>query len=175
MNSRPDYSKLAPKPYAALIALSHYLNTETVLEATLLGLIYLRASMINRCGFCVGLHTAELERHNEPQSRIEALAQWETSDAFTLRERAALAWTDAVTNIQESQASDADYTAVNQFFTGKDLADLTWAIVQINAWNRMGIAFGMKWNPSPHSSSAHDRSQNVLAVGEDGGKVAEDK
>ena len=147
MAPRLPYPKLAPKAYDALIALGHYLNTDTALEPVLLGLVYLRASLLNDCGFCIGMHTAELKRHHEPQTRIEALAHWVESDAFTPRERAALAWTDAVTNIQASRGSEADYAAVSEFFQGKDLVDLTFAIAQINAWNRLGIAFAAEWDP----------------------------
>jgi AhpD family alkylhydroperoxidase len=116
---RLPYPKLAPDAYAALISLGHYLNTQTALEPILLGLVYLRASLLNQCHFCIGMHTAELRRHHEPQSRIDAVANWQSSDAFTPRERAALAWTDvltvlqpdAITNIPSTHASDADYAA----------------------------------------------------------------
>src|ERR1700728_3268876 len=106
---RLPYHKLAPKAYDALIALGHYLNTETALEPVLIELVYLRASTLNGCGFCIGMHTAELKKHHEPQSRIDAIAKWQDSDAFTPRERAALAWTDAITNIQSGHASDEEY------------------------------------------------------------------
>jgi AhpD family alkylhydroperoxidase len=167
---RLPYTKLAPKGYEALIGVGHYINTQTALEPVLLGLVYLRASILNWCGFCIGMHTAELKHHNEPQTRIDAVADWVGSDAFTPRERAALAWTDAITNIQISKASDEDYAAVKQFFDGKDLADLTFAIAQINAWNRLGIAFAMEWDPPKHEPAAAETS----AVDDDGGKVAED-
>lgn len=172
---RLDYKKLSPKPYAALLQLGHYINTETALGPILVGLVFLRASINNGCGFCIGMHTAELKHHNEPQSRIDAVAHWAESDAFTLRERAALAWTDSITNIQSTHASDADYAAVNEFFTGKDLVDLTWAIAQINAWNRLGIAFAMEWDPPQHKpTKTEEAPQEVAAVDDDGGKVAED-
>jgi len=152
--ARLSYPKLAPEAYAKYIAVGHYLSTGTALEPVLLGLIYLRASYLNGCGFCIGMHTGELQQHHEPQSRIDAIADWQSSDAFTPRERAALAWTDAITNIQSTHASDADYAAVTQFFTGKDLVDLTFAIAQINAWNRLGIAFGAEWKPPQPSRPA---------------------
>ncbi|HEX4156620.1 MAG TPA: carboxymuconolactone decarboxylase family protein [Acidobacteriaceae bacterium] len=148
---RLNYPKLAPEPYNALQSLGHSLRTATTLDAVLLGLIDLRASLLNRCGFCIGMHTAELKHAHEPDSRINAVANWnapENRDAFTPRERAALAWTDAITNIQESHASDEAYAAATEYFKGKDLVDLTWAIAAINAWNRLGIAFRAEWNPS---------------------------
>jgi alkylhydroperoxidase family enzyme len=100
------------------------------------------------------MHSASLLKRHEPQTRIDAIKNWQSSDAFTPRERAALAWTDVITNIQASHASDADYAAVNEFFTGKDLVDLTVAIAQINLWNRLGIAFATEWKPPQPSRPA---------------------
>lgn len=145
---RLPYPKLAPEAYHSLVALGHSLRTATSLDPVLLGLIDLRASQLNRCGFCIGMHTQELKHANEPESRIEAVASWRESDAFTPRERAALAWTEEITNIQDGHASDEAYAAVSQFFKEKDLVDLTFAIATINAWNRLGIAFRTEWNPS---------------------------
>ena len=152
---RLPYTKLAPEVYEATLAAGHALNTHTAIETKLLELVKLRASLVNACGFCAGMHTVELKkRHHEPDTRIDAVAEWRSSDAFTPRERAALAWTDAVTNIQDGHASDAEYEAVSQFFQGKDLVDLTFAIAQINAWNRLGIAFAVEWNPPQPKQSA---------------------
>ncbi len=148
MSDRLRYPELAPEGVASLRGLEHYLNATTALPAVLVELVRLRASLLNGCSFCVGHHTKELEKHNEPETRIEALRDWEPSQAFTPRERAALAWTDAVTNIQGSHASDAEYEAVSAFFHEKDLVDLTLAIAGINAWNRMSIAFAVQWDPS---------------------------
>jgi AhpD family alkylhydroperoxidase len=144
---RLPYDKLAPEAYAKLIALGHYLNTATALEPSLLGFIYLRASILNNCSFCKGLHTKELKHQNEPETRIAAVAEWQASDAFTPRERAALAWTDTVTRLGGQEIPDDAYAAVSAFFHDKDLADLTFAIANINAWNRLGVAFGLKWAP----------------------------
>src|SRR3984957_13411166 len=113
--ARLPYTKLAPEAYEKLQALGHYLSTGTALGPVLLGLVYLRVSILNGCGFCIGMHTAELKQHHEPQTRIDAVANWQASDAFTPRERAALAWTDAITNIQASYASDAEFAAVQEF------------------------------------------------------------
>jgi AhpD family alkylhydroperoxidase len=150
---RLPYTKLAPDGYAALTALGHYINTETALEPVLLEMVYLRASQLNECGFCIGMHTAELRKHNEPQSRIDAVAEWRNSDAFTPRERAALAWTEAITNLQESHASDEQYAAVSEHFQEKELVDLTFAIANINAWNRLGVAFRAEWAPKTHAAT----------------------
>lgn len=152
--ARLSYPKLAPEAYEKLLVVGHYLSTGTAIDPVLLELVYLRASMLNGCGFCVGMHTASLLKHHEPQTRIDDIGHWKSSDAYTPRERAALAWTDAITNIQSTHASDADYAAVNQFFSGKDLVDLTVAIAHINSWNRLGIAFATEWNPPKRSNPA---------------------
>ncbi|MES2391481.1 MAG: carboxymuconolactone decarboxylase family protein [Acidobacteriota bacterium] len=145
--ARLPYTKLAPKAYEALQALGHYLHTETALEAVLLELVFLRASLLNGCGFCVGMHTAALKKMHEPETRIEAVGHWVESDAFTPRERAALRWTDVLTKLEGGHASDDDYAAVSEFFGDKDLVDLSFAIANINAWNRLGVGFGTEWNP----------------------------
>ena len=151
---RLRYPQLAPEAYKTLQSLGHYLRTATSLDAVLLGLVDLRASQLNRCGFCIGMHTKELKHANEPDSRINAVANWRDSDAFTPRERAALAWTEEITNIQDGQASDEAYAAVREFFKDKELVDLTFAIATINAWNRLGIAFRAEWNPSIRPGNA---------------------
>jgi AhpD family alkylhydroperoxidase len=181
MPQRLRYAELAPQGIAALRQLEHYLNTGTTLSPVLLELLRLRVSTLNGCDFCIQMHTAELLKHNEPQSRIDAVADWQTSDAFTPRERAALAYADSVTNIQQTHISDAEYAAIDEFFSGKDLADLTITIANINSWNRLAIAFRSEWNPHPikQEPSTEPAAVNlgdatVSAVGDDGGKVAED-
>lgn len=144
---RLPYTKLAPEGYNVLAQLGKYVRLGTALDHVLIELIDLRASQLNGCSFCINMHTHELEKANEPESRISAVAHWRDSDAFTPRERAALAWTEEITNIQQGHASDAAFTAVSEFFKDKELVDLTYAIVTINAWNRLAIAFQPEWNP----------------------------
>ncbi|HZL27968.1 MAG TPA: carboxymuconolactone decarboxylase family protein [Acidobacteriaceae bacterium] len=181
MPQRLRYAELAPQGIAVLRQLEHYLNTGTTLSPVLLELLRLRVSTLNGCDFCIKMHTAELMKHNEPQSRIDAIADWRSSDAFTPRERAALAYADSVTNIQQTHVSDEEYAAINEFFTGKDLADLTLAIASINNWNRLAIPFRSEWDPGPAKPEASNEpaavnlgDATVSAVGDDGGKVAED-
>jgi AhpD family alkylhydroperoxidase len=182
MSQRLRYAELAPEGITALRASEHYLNTGTTLPAVLRELIRLRASLLNGCTFCIEMHRHELAKHNEPLTRVDAIANWQASDAFTPRERAAFAWTDIVTNIQSTHASDEEYAAVNQFFTGKDLADLTLTIASINAWNRIAIPFRAEWNPHAHKPSTPADTpaavnlggHEVSAVDDDGGKVSED-
>ncbi len=188
MAIRLRYPEIAPEGYAALSSLGHYINTATALSPVLIGLVDLRASLLNQCRFCINMHSAELRKHHEPQTRIDAVADWKRSDAFTPRERAALAWTDALTLLETgSHASDEDYAAIKEFFNEKDIVDLTFAVASINAWNRMGVAFRPQWNaqraaavtegiskePSQGDSNTpvpQDRS----AVHDDGAKVAHD-
>ena len=152
--SRLPYPKLAPEAYEKLVALGHYINTATTLEPVLLGLVYLRVSLMNGCGFCIGMHSDELRKHHEPESRIDAVAEWRGSDAFTPRERAALAWAEVLTDLPGSHASDEDYAAVSEFFKEKDLVDLTFSIANINAWNRLGVGFRAEWKPANGAAKA---------------------
>ena len=161
---RLPYPKLAPEPYRSLVSLGHYLRTATSLDAVLLGLIDLRASQLNGCGFCIGMHSKELKHANEPDSRIDAVANWRDSDAFTPRERAALAWTEEITNIQDGHASDEAYAAVSEYFKDKDLVDLTFAIATMNAWNRLGIAFAAEWNPPVRAAAAPNQEEQAATA-----------
>jgi AhpD family alkylhydroperoxidase len=164
---RLPYPKLDPEAYSSLQSLGHYLRTATTLDAVLLDLVDLRASQLNGCGFCIGMHTQELKHAHEPDSRINAIPNWRDSDAFTPRERAALAWTEEITNIQDGHASDEAYAAVSEYFKDKDLVDLTFAIATINAWNRLAIAFRAEWNPSirPGGALAKEEAAATAATG----------
>jgi alkylhydroperoxidase family enzyme len=104
------------------------------------------------------------EHANEPDSRIDAVANWRDSDAFTPRERAALAWTEEITNIQDGHASDDAYAAVSEYFKDKDLVDLTFAIATINAWNRLGIAFAAEWNPPVRAGAAPAKEEQAATA-----------
>ena len=142
MEPRLHYKHLAPEGIAKMSALEHYLNTGTGLESVLMDLVRLRASQMNGCEYCIHLHTAELKKQNESLGRIEALAGWRNSDAYTHRERAALAWTEAITNIQEGHAPDAVYDELRAHFSDVETVNLTLVITTINAWNRIAIALG---------------------------------
>ena len=139
---RLKYWQLAPEGLAKMRELEHYLNNETGLEASLLGLVRLRASLMNGCEYCIHVHTAELRKLNETAERIAGVADWRGSEAYTKRERAALGWTEAVTNIQEGHAPDVLYEAVRAEFTDVGTVNLTLAISTINAWNRIAISLG---------------------------------
>ena len=139
---RLKYGQLAPDGLAKMSALEHYLNNETGLEASLLGLVRLRASLMNGCEYCIRLHTSELRKMNETEARIACVADWRGSEVYTKRERAALAWAEAVTNIQEGHAPDVVYDEVRAQFSDVETVNLTLVISTINAWNRIAISLG---------------------------------
>jgi AhpD family alkylhydroperoxidase len=111
MTQRLNYVEIAPEGIGALRAVEHYVNTGTGLEPGLLELVRLRASLLNGCAYCIGLHTHELGKRHETADRIGQIAAWQNTSAYTERERGALAWAEAITNIQEGQASDDSYAA----------------------------------------------------------------
>ena len=148
MPVRLKYGLLAPEGLQRMQALEHWLNTGTGLERGLVELVRLRASQMNGCEFCVQLHTTELRNLKEPEERIAAVEGWRASALFTARERAALGWAEAVTNIQDGHAPDSVYAAVRAEFTEVETAELTFVMVSINAWNRLSVALG---NHTGHS------------------------
>jgi AhpD family alkylhydroperoxidase len=142
MAARLEYGKLAPEGLEKMRALEHYLNTASGLEANLLDLVRLRASLMNGCEYCINLHSDELRKLHEPEERIAGVAEWRGSSAYTQRERAALAWTEAVTNIQDGHAPDAVYDEMRAHFSEVEAVNLTLTIATINAWNRLAISLG---------------------------------
>ena len=111
------------------------------LEASLLELVKTRASQMNGCAYCIDMHTKDARAAGETEQRLYALSAWRETPFFTPRERAALAWTEAITNIQQGHAPDAVYEEVRREFDEAELVKLTLAIAQINTWNRIAIAF----------------------------------
>ena len=139
---RLKYGELAPEGLAKMRELEHYLNTGTGLEASLLGLVRLRTSLMNGCEYCIHIHTAELRKVHEPAERIDGLTEWRNSDLYTRRERAALAWAEVITNIQDGHAPDVVYDEVRAHFSNVETVNLTLTITTINAWNRIAISLG---------------------------------
>ena len=136
---RFEYAKVAPGVYHAMRGLENYLH-ESGLEESLLHLIKLRASQINGCAYCIDMHWKDLKSIGETDQRLYELNAWEESPFYSDRERAALAWTEAVTRVAESRVPNELYEEVRQHFSEKELADLTLAIAAINAWNRLAIS-----------------------------------
>ncbi|AMV40557.1 carboxymuconolactone decarboxylase family protein [Planctomyces sp. SH-PL62] len=139
MEARLDYAKLAPEPIRGLYAIGGHLAA-CGLESSLLELVKTRASQINGCAFCLDMHTQDARAHGETEQRLYALSAWRETPFYTDRERAALAWTEAVTRVSEG-VSDEVYEETRRHFNEKELADLTWAVVLINSWNRLAISF----------------------------------
>jgi AhpD family alkylhydroperoxidase len=136
---RFDYAKVAPGAYRAMAGLEHYLH-ESGLEENLLPLIKLRASQINGCAYCLDMHWKDLKSIGETDQRLYELNAWEEGPFYSDRERAALAWTEAVTRVADSHVPDEIYEHVRQHFSEKEMADLTLAVATINAWNRLAIS-----------------------------------
>lgn len=142
MPERLDYIKLAPEGIEKLRELGHAISTTSGLEPALLELVRVLASRRNGCVKCTRVHEAELRKLHEPAERITGVVDWRDSNAYTQRERAALAWAEAVTDIQDAALRETAKTAVREHFTDAEIANLTLAIATINAWNRMEITTG---------------------------------
>jgi AhpD family alkylhydroperoxidase len=141
-NPRLKYGHLAPEGLAKMTDLEHYLNTAAALEASLLGFVRLKVSLMNGCEYCIHLHTAELKKLNETEEWIAGITDWRGLEVYTKRERAALAWAEAVTDIQDGHASDVIYDEVRGHFSDVETVNLTLVVTTINAWNRIAISLG---------------------------------
>jgi AhpD family alkylhydroperoxidase len=139
MEERFDYVKAAPGAYRAMAGIEQYLHN-CGLEESLLNLIRLRASQINGCAFCIDMHWKDLRAQGETEQRLYGLDAWRESPWYTDRERAALAWTEAVTLVASSHVPESIYDEVRPHFNERELSDLTLAVAAINAWNRLSIA-----------------------------------
>ena len=140
MTQRLDYRAASPKGLAALAGLEGYVQN-CGLDRSLLELVMTRASQINGCAFCIDMHTKDARIAGETEQRLYALSAWRETPFFTERERAALAWTEAVTRVADSPIADALYESVRQQFGEKELVDLTLAVIAINGWNRLAVPF----------------------------------
>ena len=136
---RFDLMKAAPGAYQAMLGLEKYLH-ESGLEESLLHLIKLRASQMNGCAYCIDMHWKDAKAVGQPDQKLYELSAWEEGPFYTDRERAALAWTEAVTQVATSRVPDELYQEVRQHFSEKEIADLTIAVATINAWNRLAIS-----------------------------------
>jgi AhpD family alkylhydroperoxidase len=140
MAERIDASKVNPGAYRAMFGLEKYVH-ESGLELSLLDLVKLRASQINGCAYCLDMHWKDARARGESEQRLYSLDAWRETSYYTDRERAALAWTEAVTLIAETHVPDALYEQVRQHFDEEELVNLTLAVVEINGWNRLAISF----------------------------------
>ena len=140
MQARLDGYKVAPAAIKALVGVETYIQGSG-LEQGLIELVKMRASQINGCAYCLDMHSKDARRHGETEQRLYLLNAWRESRLYTPRERAALAWTEAVTLVGETRVPDEVYELARRHFGEKELVDLTLAIVAINGWNRLAIAF----------------------------------
>lgn len=140
MQQRLSYAEVAPEGVEILRRLESYVRNSG-LEANMLELVKLRASQINGCAYCIDMHTKDARTHGESEQRLYAVGAWHEAPFYTARERAALAWTEAVTRVGESHVPDNVYAEARKHFSEKELVDLTFAIIAINGWNRLAVPF----------------------------------
>jgi len=152
MRQRIDYKQSAPGGYKVMSTLEQYVRSCGI-EPSLLELIKIRASQINGCAFCLDMHTKDARARGETEQRLYALSAWCETPFFTERERAALEWTEAVTRVADTHAPDKVYESVRKHFTEKELVDITLAVVAINGWNRLAIAF--RTMPGTYQPASH--------------------
>ena len=153
MAERLNYAKAFPEGIHALLNLGRVIAAGG-LERSLLELVKTRASQLNGCAYCIDMHTKDAREGGETEQRLYALSAWRETPFFTPRERAALAWTEALTSIHQGHASDDAYEEVRPAFDEAELAQLTLAIGYINVWNR--IAIGFRVEPGTYQPAAHN-------------------
>ncbi|MBB5360021.1 AhpD family alkylhydroperoxidase [Rhodanobacter sp. ANJX3] len=137
-NPRLSYQTLSPEAYQGLSATKKALNKSS-LGKTLVELVYLRISQINGCAYCLEMHTKSLRAAGVPDAKLDALAGWHASSHFDERERAALEWTESLVNVAQTHAPDKDFDAVKAHFSDTEMADLSFAIALMSAFNRLAI------------------------------------
>jgi AhpD family alkylhydroperoxidase len=140
MQARLEYAKVAPEAVKTMLGLAHYLN-QSGFDSKLLNLIDMRASQINGCAYCLDMHWKDAKAEGETDQRLYSLDAWRETPYYSDRERAALAWTEALTRVTDGNVPDEVYEEVRKHFSEKELADLSLAVVAINGWNRLNIAF----------------------------------
>ncbi len=144
---RLQYDRIAPEARKAALGLEAYTRS-CGLEKSLVELVKTRASQINRCAFCLDMHSKDARQNGESEQRLHVLAGWEDSSLFTPRERAALAWTESLTELAAKGAPDHLYAALREHFSEKEIVDLTFLIGTINLWNRFGVGFRLRHPPA---------------------------
>nr|WP_199043727.1 carboxymuconolactone decarboxylase family protein [Dyella sp. ASV24] len=140
MSQRLDYYKANPAAIKAMVGLEQRI-AQSALEKPLIELVRLRASQINGCAYCMDLHSSDALKAGENPRRLATLPGWRETPFFTERERAALAWTEALTLVSENHVPDDVWDAVRPHFSDEELTDLSLLVVAINGWNRIAIGF----------------------------------
>ena len=160
MTPRLNYARLAGEPIHAMYALGKYLDGSG-LEKSLQELIKIRVSQINGCAYCLDMHTQDARRAGETEQRLHTLIAWRETPFFTPRERAALAWAEAVTRVGDG-VPDAAFAEVSGQFSEAEVAALTWATIAINGWNRVAISF--RAVPGTYRPGLHDQPPRPAAT-----------
>jgi AhpD family alkylhydroperoxidase len=140
MKPRIDLTKTSPQVLRALFGLSAPIEASG-LEPALLELVKMRASQINGCAYCIDMHTKDARALGETEQRLYLLDAWRETNLYNERERAALAWTEAVTLVTQGHVPDDVYAEVTRHFTEPEVVGLTFTVIAINSWNRFNIAF----------------------------------
>jgi len=135
-----NYGKVSPEGIQVVRGMENYVR-QCGLEQSLLELVRIRASQINGCSYCIDAHTKDARAQGESEQRLYGLSAWWETPFYSERERAALAWTEAVTRISEKQVPDDVYENAMAKFSERELVDLTMAVVAVNTWNRLAICF----------------------------------
>ncbi len=144
MSKRLDYGKASPQVLQAMLALEHSARA-LVADDKIYELVKIRASQINGCAYCLDMHTIDARAEGEREDRIYLLSVWrEAGEMYTPRERAALAWTESVTQVASTGVPDEVYEQALAEFSEAELANLTLAIITINGWNRLGVGFRLE-------------------------------
>ena len=143
MEPRLQYSSLEPALMKAMIFLEQAVQKSGI-DRALLELVKLRASQINGCAFCIDMHWKDARHRGETEQRLYGLNAWKESPYYTEKERAAFAWTEALTLVAETHAPDSVFDALREHFSDEDIVRLTYAIATINSWNRLAIAMRSK-------------------------------
>jgi AhpD family alkylhydroperoxidase len=142
MKPRIVISKVAPEAYQAMLGLEKYIAT-TSITPVLKELIKIRASQVNGCAYCINMHTADARKLDITEQRIYLLSEWREADVYTEEEKAVLALTEEITLIS-NHVSEETYENAAKYYDEKSLAEIIMMIITINAWNRIGIATGMR-------------------------------
>jgi AhpD family alkylhydroperoxidase len=140
MSQRINVLDLAPGAVKTLFAVEQYVRSSSI-EHSLLALVKVRSSYLNGCAFCVDMHTRDARAAGESEQRLFAVPVWRETPFFSARERAALAWAEAVTELGRGGVSDQLFQATREHFSERELVDLTMAIIAINSWNRLAVSF----------------------------------
>lgn len=161
MHERLKYAEIAPDGFRAMLGLEHYARSSGI-ELSLLELVKVRSSQLNGCAYCIDMHTKDARLEGETEQRLYALSAWHETPFFSDRERAALAWAEAVTRVGDTRVPDELYHQTRKYFNEKELVDLTLAIIVINGWNRLAVSFRTlpgSYEPAATAAKGHNNGR----------------